>query len=53
MGRTKYKRDKREVRVTGMMMMVTRNPMKGLPWVPEITVLLFSLRIGPSTSFYL
>ena len=36
-----------------MMMMVTRNPVKGLQWVLEITVLLFSLRIRPSTGFYL
>ena len=36
-----------------MRMTVTRNLVKGPQEVPEITVLLFSLRIGPSTNFYL
>ena len=51
---------KREVEVTGtmlmvmrMMMTVTRNPVKGPQRVPGIIVLSFFLRIGPSTSFYL
>ena len=39
--------------VTGIRMMVTRNPVKGPQGVPEIIMLLFSMRIGPSTSFYL
>ena len=39
--------------VTGMMMTVTRNPMKGPQRVPGIIVLSFFLRIRSSTSFYL
>ena len=39
--------------LTGMMVTVMRNPVKGPQRVQGITVLSFFLRIGPSTSFYL
>ena len=39
--------------VMRMMMTVTRNPVKKLQKVPEITVPSFFLRIGPSTNFSL
>ena len=51
-GRMRLKREKRRVEVKGMRTTVTRNPMKGPQGFLEITVLLFSPRIGPSTSFY-
>ena len=43
----------RRMMMTGMMMTVSRNPVKGPQWVLEITVPLFSPRNGPSTGFYL
>ena len=39
--------------VTRMMMMVTRNPVKGPQWVLEIIVHSFFPRNGLSTAFYL
>ena len=39
--------------LTGMIVTVMRNPEEGPRRVQGITVLLFFLRIGPSTSFYL
>ena len=42
-----------EMIVTEMTMTEMRDPVEGPQKVQEITVLLFSLRIGPSTNFYL
>ena len=39
--------------LTGMIVTVMRNPVEGARSVQGITVLLFFLRIGPSTNFYL
>ena len=51
-GRMRLNREKRRVEVTRKRTTVMRNPVKGPQGFPEITVLLFFPRIGPSTSFY-